>query len=141
MAKQSPGMFSSVLKKFLGAWSLCPCGTAVLMRLYMRSMKQAGLKYSEKPYETVWDLDGVLLICFGPCLQPSLLTQMQGWEQGESEPTCQNLPARDPDPEEKPQRQAREKHIRRFLDMAVLFQIPNCLSMLCPGTSVLQYTV
>lgn len=57
---------------------------------------------------------------------------------GESEPMHQKLSARDPDPGKKPQRQAREKHIRRFLDMAALFQIPNCLSKLNSGTSVLH---
>lgn len=50
----------------------------------------------------------------------------------------QKLPARDP--EEKPPRQAWEKHIRQFLNMAVLFQIPICLSKLDSGSSVLHYT-
>lgn len=38
-------------------------------------------------------------ICFGPCPQISLLTQMQGWELGESELLCQKVGARDTDPE------------------------------------------
>lgn len=136
MAKQSGGIFSPVLKNFPGAWS-CPSGTVVLMRLYMRSMKQSGLKYSEKLSKTVklgwcspdlfWSLPSAIYV-----------NSSAGVGAGESEPMHQKLSARDPDPGKKPQRQAREKHIRRFLDVAALFQIPNCLSKLNSGTSVLH---
>ena len=37
----------------------------------------------------MWNFDVVSLICFGTFPQTSLLTQMPGWEQGESE-LCQS---------------------------------------------------
>lgn len=64
---------------------------------------------------------------------------MLGWEQGESEPMRQEQETQilKKKPRDKP-----EKSMSiQFLDIAVLFQIPDCVSKLGSGTSVLQYTV
>lgn len=74
-------------------------------------MKQSGLNYPEEPSKTV-KLGWCSPDLFCPLPSAFSVNSNAGVGAGRERPMRQKLPAKDPDPGKKPQRQAREKVIR-----------------------------